>query len=252
LASFALRALLGLTLAGWLVFLLPVWYEVMYTLSNLEFWNLAGRLCDVRQGKRLFGMIGAGEQTAVVLGGLLVPALVVWIGTPNLLLLATFAFVGVLAVLAATGRLFGTVLDTPAHGNRPREGSSAVAASPWRDRYILLLFGVFGLFIVSYFFIDNIFYTEVALQYPGEQQLAAFIGLFFAVTALLTLLSQTFLTSAILNRFGVRIALLLSPVCLGLIAGSSVLAGIGLAAALFFWLIALLQLFDLTAFLAID
>ena len=252
LASLGLRIGLGLTRAGWLVFLLPIWYEVMFTLSNLEFWNLAGRLCDVRQGKRLFGMIGAGEQTAIIIGGFLVPALVAWIGTPNLLLLAAGAFVGVLAVVIVTGRFFGKALGAPASENRPAESAEAAANSPWRDRYITLLFGAFGLLIVSYFFIDNIFYTLATLQYPGASQLAAFIGPFFAVIALLTLLSQTFLTGPIVNRFGVRIALLISPVCLGLLAGSAVLAGIGLAAALFFWLIALLKMFDLTAVMAID
>jgi ATP:ADP antiporter, AAA family len=252
LATFGLRAALGASRAGWLVFLLPVWYEVMYTLSNLEFWNLAGRLCDVRQGKRLFGVIGAGEQIAAIIGGFLVPLLVVWIGTPNLLLLAALAFGGVLAVLVVTGRLFGRPLAAPARPERPGEELGTAAVSPWRDRYIVLLFSAFGLMIFSYFFIDNIFYAQASLQYPGEDQLAAFIGPFFAVISLLTLISQTLLTGRLFNRFGVRAALLISPVGLALLAGSSIAAGIGLGAALFFWMLALLKLFNLTAIMSVD
>jgi len=40
---------------------LPVWAEVEGVLLTLEFWGLSGALLNVRQGKRLFGPIGAGE-----------------------------------------------------------------------------------------------------------------------------------------------------------------------------------------------
>ena len=53
----------------WVAMILPVWYEVEWVLLNLEFWGLAGNLMHVRQGKRLFGLIGAGELIAGAIVG---------------------------------------------------------------------------------------------------------------------------------------------------------------------------------------
>jgi hypothetical protein len=49
---------------------------------------LSGRLFDVRQGNRLFGLIGAAGNVATIIGGLLTPLLVDWLGIANLLFLA--------------------------------------------------------------------------------------------------------------------------------------------------------------------
>ncbi len=44
----AFRLGLGLTDARWLTFALPIWYEVLWTLTGLESRSLAGRLFTVR------------------------------------------------------------------------------------------------------------------------------------------------------------------------------------------------------------
>jgi len=55
--------------AGWPVAALMIWFEVVWALTSLEFWGLAGRLMNLRQGKRLFGLIGSGDMVATVIGG---------------------------------------------------------------------------------------------------------------------------------------------------------------------------------------
>ncbi|MFN8458316.1 MAG: hypothetical protein U0401_27300 [Anaerolineae bacterium] len=37
--------------------------DIIRVLSNLEFWGLSGRLFDVRQGKRLFGLTGPASRS---------------------------------------------------------------------------------------------------------------------------------------------------------------------------------------------
>src|SRR3954470_14894119 len=80
-------ARLGLDAAGlrWPTFVAAVWVEVEWVLTSLAFWGLAERSFDVRQAKRLFGVIGAGGPAAVVAGGLATPALLTVIGTADLL-----------------------------------------------------------------------------------------------------------------------------------------------------------------------
>ena len=77
----------------WAAVVLPVWAEVEWVVLNLEFWGLAGQLMNVRQGKRLFGLIGTGELIAGGLAGLAVPTLVAHLGTPNLLVLSAASVV---------------------------------------------------------------------------------------------------------------------------------------------------------------
>ena len=84
--------------------ILPVWYEVEWVLLNLEFWGLAGNLMNVRQGKRLFGLIGAGELIAGSILGLMSPGLVAVIGTPNLLLISAVSVTISFGILFAISR----------------------------------------------------------------------------------------------------------------------------------------------------
>ena len=250
-----IRLGLSLTSAAWLIFLLPVWYEVLWALTNLEFWNLAGRLFNLRQGKRLFGLIGAGEQVATILGGLLVPLVVGFTGTPELLLVSGVSLVGVLGLLLVTNARFRSLLVEPAgsgrQAERRSEGKSTL--SLLKNHYILAIFGLFALDIAVYFTVDNIFYSQAQAQYPSEEVLAGFIGAFFGAAGILSVLSRALVTGKLLNRFGVRLGLLLMPGLL--MAGSlaAVLAGILPApAAAFFWMVALTRLIDMVVLVSVE
>lgn len=80
----ALRYLLDAGDAAIGAFGLLIWYRVAEGLLNLEFWGVSGSLLDVRQAKRLYGLIGTGEVLAIVAGGLGVDYLVPVLGTENL------------------------------------------------------------------------------------------------------------------------------------------------------------------------
>src|SRR4029453_5565943 len=67
---------------------LPVWTELEYSLINLQLWSLAGRLLNVQQAKRLFGVVGSGALLSGGFAGLLSPVFIRFIGTENLLLLS--------------------------------------------------------------------------------------------------------------------------------------------------------------------
>ena len=155
LAFVALRAGVGAGLGGWLIFGLPIFYEIIIVMTNLALWNTAGRLLNVQQGKRLFGLIGAGEPIAAVVGGFLTAPIVALIGTPNLLLLAAATLLAALLTSRALARAQAARLAAPSQPQARPTG----AALAGRQRYVLLIVGLYSLAIVSYFFIDNIFYA---------------------------------------------------------------------------------------------
>ena len=52
----------------WYLYLFLAVFNVLYLLNNLEFWGLAAQIFDVRQSKRLFGVISAGDIPAKMIG----------------------------------------------------------------------------------------------------------------------------------------------------------------------------------------
>jgi hypothetical protein len=233
---------LGLSWSGnrSLVFGLPILYELLWTLTQLGFWNLAGRLLDVQQGKRLFGLVGAGEPTAIMIGGLLVGPLGTFVGTPNLLLVAMGALLATEVVLVSITRAYARQL-APAAKDVTTEGESSVDLL--KNSYVRLLFTSLPLMIVAFFFIDTIFYTQVQAQFANVQALAGFLGVFFAVTGLTQVLSSSMLIGHIMSRYGLRVAILITPVALLLCALLLAFFGtIGMAAVLVFSLAALTKL----------
>jgi hypothetical protein len=78
--------------ANWFYFLMLAWFYMLYLLNNLMFWGIASQLFDVRQSKRLFSVISAGDIPAKFIGYTLALLAVSYIGTANLLF-AGFGFI---------------------------------------------------------------------------------------------------------------------------------------------------------------
>ncbi len=111
----------------WVVFLMFVWVGPAFSLLALGYWVLAGRLFDLRQGKRLFGLVGAGEEVSTVIGLFSVPVLVRVLGGPiHLLPIALVGLVGCLAVVARDQRpLRGRARRSATRSTQPPRASGA-------------------------------------------------------------------------------------------------------------------------------
>jgi HEAT repeat protein len=214
LVIFAFRFGLILPANRWVIFGMPILFQVLINFGNLTFWSLAGRLLHVRQAKRLFGLVGGGQWAAIFITGFLIPILVPRIGTANLFVLAAASIALVFLILTTLTRAFSSLLKAP-----EADASRSVtrqAAQPASNRYVFLIFALVLFWWVAYFFIDNIFYGQLAIRYANEEQLAGFIGFYLAGQSFLILLMNTLLAGPIINRFGLRRSLLILPV--GLIA----------------------------------
>ncbi|HET6519885.1 MAG TPA: Npt1/Npt2 family nucleotide transporter [Geminicoccaceae bacterium] len=249
-ALVALRLALMLTDMAWLAMAAAIWVEVEWMLVSLVFWGLAERAFDIRAAKRLFGVIGSGEPLAMILGGLAVPVLLTAVDTADL-----FWF-------SAVGLAVGTALIlhiTGAHGERlagddggtadEEEGETSVgghrSGSRRTSRYIALLFTLVVLGEMAYFFVDNAFYDRAEATFPDEAELAGFIGVFYALAAVVTFAGNLFAAGHVLRRYGVQVGLLILPVLLIASSLGVVIAGLAFGAtALLFWLTSLTKLVD--------
>jgi ATP/ADP translocase/HEAT repeat protein len=237
--------LLSVAHATWVPLLLAVWNAVVGVLTGLVFWGLAGRIFNVRQAKRLFGLIGSGDAAAGVIAGVSVSWLVGLIGTPNLLLVAAGGltlFLGALLSIIRTqsGRLdAGGASDRKVARAAPKRGFLSVFA----ERYLVLIGALAVVGTLAYNFLDASFLVSTKAHFTNQSELAGFFGFYYAAGSVATLVSRP-VAGAILNRFGLRFGLLVLPVgvTLGLVA-LVVVGTIGGLSGLAFWCIAATRLF---------
>ena len=142
-----------------------VWFETEFVFCSLWLWGMATQMMDLRQGKRLFGYISAGEPTAIILGGLLTPLLLKFVAPQYLFLMSAFGIaVGIVLVLDIT-RKFKPQRD--AGGNEEEHTVEIGGGKKWySDRYVQVLVGIVVISQFAYFFTDSAFYLEAGARFP--------------------------------------------------------------------------------------
>ncbi|WP_242098434.1 Npt1/Npt2 family nucleotide transporter [Sphingomonas sp. CROZ-RG-20F-R02-07] len=217
-----------------------VWFEIEFVLSSLLLWGLANQLMTLRQGKRLFGFIVAGEPVAVIVCGLGTSLLMRFLTTPDLFLLsAAGAIIGFFLVLYITAN-YAPPADAAGgeEEHAPAEGEPAAKAW-WKESYILVMIGMIVASQLIFFFNDETFYIAVDERYHNEEAIASFLGVYSAVMGSISLAVSLFVAGPLVRRFGVRGGLITLPALLFVGAIVAVVTGqmFGVATALFFVLV---------------
>jgi AAA family ATP:ADP antiporter len=240
-----LRLGLLLTPSPWPVFVLLIWFTVITALLHVVFWSLASRLLDVRQSKRLFGLVGAGELLASMAGGASIPLFLRYGATADLLIVTAGALGCGVVILRLL--LIEYTQRTAALPAMPEEEEHPTAFSQLpKVPYIRLIFLIALITTLVFNFIDFSFLTQAEKHFQDEEALARFFGLFFAGAQALTLIILTFLTGRLLNRYGLKIGMRLCPTVLVICFAGLVLIGIILGPGqVFLWLVVGTKLLDM-------
>ena len=237
----SIRLGLGLSTAAWLAFGGLVWYRVLSILTDLEYWAVAARVYDVRQAKRLFGLIGTGEVVARIAGAFSVPLLVRLGGVANLIVLSAASLAVCLVllsrVLATASHLDAsptaeTTPDRTKNETKARSGLLRV----FHNRYLKVVVGVAVFATFGKYFVDFAFMQQMATRSKDEAKLASLLGIISGATQGLSLLTRLFVSRPLLHRFGVRLGLLVLP-ALHLLCTAGILAtsALGGGASVVFW-----------------
>lgn len=238
------------TSSRWVVFAMFVAVGPMFSLVALGYWGLAGRLFDLREGKRLFGLVGAGEEVSTVVGLFSIPLLLrVLSGPTPLLLIATVGLAGSLAVVLVLTRRFREALAPSGEDEEKGEARrGAGLGGLLKARYFLLLAASVILLNLALYVVDFAFLAQTRARFVGPAQLAQFIGIFYGATKVVELVMKVAVSGRLLSQFGLKVGLLVLPVLLALTAGFAVaIGGFGLGAAHFFVVVALAKLFAVVA-----
>ncbi len=205
----------------WYLYLFLSCYNVLYLLNNLEFWGLAAQVFDVRQSKRLFGVISAGDIPAKMIGFLSAYLIIPFIGTENLLIVAAF-----LTLLSAVliGRMFKHI-----HANQPstkpnkhyfnpsiKSIHTVITGNKLIRKIAIVSFFSFAIFLI----VNFIFYGYVKDEFKSDKDLVAFFAMFFATTRLITFVLKIAVANKMTDKIGLRNALMIPPLILFLICAS--------------------------------
>jgi ATP:ADP antiporter, AAA family len=241
----ATRLLLMSTTAGWVTYLAGMSFDVVFFLTNMGFWALAGTLCDVRQAKRLFSLIGSGEWMVMVAGGFATPWIVSKIGTANMFWLAAAGMGGALIVVLKTLNRVGSEDHSVAEPTEA-EPQAKPTGSLLMNPFVFFMLLNNALSVVGQNFLDIALYGLLEKRYTDVDQLAGFLGLFWGWIGVVILLSRSFLTNWLLSRYGVKIGLLALPVFVltGVVSFAVLGSAIGAYSSICFWILAMSRFFD--------
>ena len=205
-----LPLLLGRVSSSYLTFSLPIYFGVNNSLTISSFWNLLGRIYNLRQGKRLFGLLSSGEHMATIVSGFMAPLFVTRIGTTNLYWIGALFMAGAIALLTLVNHKNADKMDS-AMGEKGESKREAGLISLAKDPYIRLIFALFTLFIIGIYTVNNISFQQAEVRFPTADEMAGYIGIFMGIFGVLSLIVQWFLAGRLLERFGVRSMILATP-----------------------------------------
>jgi len=189
-----------------------------------QFWILVNDIYHPRQAKRLIGFLVSGGLLGGICGSLLSSALAGVVKTEGLLLICPVMLgVGLVVVFFVKRFQREEVKERPEktdERNKQKVGYIESFRLLKKSRHLIFLSGIMVSAIVVTTLIDFQFNSVVAYRFVEKNARTSFFGLFFAGLMLFSFLFHTFLTSRILRKFGIRIALLIAPFIL--LAGSAV------------------------------
>ena len=204
--------------ADWFDYLMFAWYYVLYLASNLCFWSITSTLFDVRQSKRLFAVISAGDIPAKFIGYTMAYFFVKTIGGPLNMLWPAFIFMlGALPFLYKLSK--SGVVQHQHHKEHIVELIQGKGFKAFVKRYTLSTL-IRRLAVLTFLIsaclaiINYAFYTEVKEDNHDDKSLSNFIILFMAASQIIALLVKIIFTGRIVTSIGIKKSLLITPLVL--------------------------------------
>jgi AAA family ATP:ADP antiporter len=189
------------------------WYAAQVVFLN-HFFTFAGDHFDTLAAKRLFPLFAIGSSLGSGGGGLLAALLAGTLGPPALVL----TWGGLLAAAALLLRLARRALRRWGPLEIEESDETSVEGILAAVRYMrgtafgrTLVLSAVGM--VTAFFVVQYLYSDIfARRYPDKAELAAFLGVYLAVTNLIEIAIALWVTPRLIRRFGVASANLIHPV----------------------------------------
>ena len=199
---------------NWFYFLMLAWFYVLYLLNNLLFWGMASQLYDVRQSKRLFSVISAGDIPAKFIGYSVAVLIVSYTGTANLLIAG---FIFILLSFPFLKKVLEAEKSAKKHKGETVKQHTAVhtIVKDFTANLLVRRVAILSLIVSACIVLINFgFYAEVKNAYKNDVDFARAIAFFLAIARLIALAIKILFTSRLLYWLGNRAALVITPLLL--------------------------------------
>lgn len=218
---------------------IAAWYMIIYMLVGYAFWGMASIMFNVRESKRLFSIVGAGDIPAKMLGYFSVAALIPYVAINNLLWVSITSFIIAFALMKRyQNQGFIVAIDpNEPHGHSHKEDHGSATRNMlkrfFKNRLVLYISLLSLVAYIVFAFIDFTFLTDIKEKFKKGDQMATFIAIFFAAGRILAIAIKLLFSSRMIARIGLTNALLVTPVLLLCIASFLTLSGISFTSYLY-------------------
>lgn len=191
-------------------------------LATSQFWLLCNLVYNVREAKRVFGLIGAGGIAGGIFGGYLTKVLSQWMESSQLLIIAAFLLLPVLLLYRKVWQHYSGVGGSKPEVHEKKKIPLKVSkGEPEQSKLLNTIALTTGISVVVAKLIDYQYNEYAARLIVDQEKLTGFFGLWLSNISLFSLIIQLFFTSKILKYLGVGNAMMLMPT--GLLLGSILL-----------------------------
>jgi len=233
---------------SWLIFIMYTWVRIVVYITLVTFWGIAGKLFNIRQGKRIFGLIGIGEVISIMIGYFSIPLILTFLKATDLLFLSSgtllLCFIMALVIL----RTFRSQLSESTTTQQNTAIRKESETSYWKlvkQPYFMLISLMALLPIFGYLFVDFLFLSQTKLEFANNPEtIAGFFGIFLGFVAVIELIFKL-VSGRFLNKYGLKPSLVALPIIL--LASIFIAALFGSlygAVGLFFAFISMARLFE--------
>ncbi|HLN20509.1 MAG TPA: Npt1/Npt2 family nucleotide transporter [Bacteroidales bacterium] len=213
--------------AKWVVFLVFIMLGPLNILAALGFWGTAGRLFTLRQGKRLFGLVDSGLIVGIIISCYTVPVVLsLNFASKNILLIsAASVFIATIIQIVIGSRY--RIESDKVEKTEDEEPKKQVFSLLLKDRYTAIMAVFVALSVMTAFFVQYSFMAVTREQYPSEEDMARFLGIFTGSMMIFTLLVKLLAFSYLIRNYGLKICLALGPLLLAVFTLLAI--GLGMA-----------------------
>lgn len=185
------------------------------------FWAFSSDIFSSEQAKRTYGIVGLGGIIGGIVGSSVVAGYVSELGRPTLLFICLIP----LGMMTAIGYIVNSRTDNIRKEDKERdacaegkrcnaifEGADIV----FRSKYLMAIVGIIALYEMVSNIVDFQLSATIAQSISSDLEKDAYFGFVGQVTSIGSLVVQLFLTSFVMKRYGVGIALLFLPIAITL------------------------------------
>lgn len=199
-------------------FAAAVWSRVDILVGGLSLWTYTRRMLGGEQARQAVPLLSGFEYGAMIIIGLLIPAILSLIALTDLFTMAAFSLCFAAAPLTIADRLLEGDRRRYRRSEAPDKRKRRALSPSFRRYYIAILLVVLG-FVLCHYMLDQLYFTAVATEFASPVEMASFISYALTGAGVVGVVMAGGGGSWVIRRFNAQSGLVGLPFALIIIAG---------------------------------